>query len=174
MIKVILYGEKNDASLTLPLCRALSHNGGVLYIGEACVCEYSAVSPDFVVFETDTLENFTADKTIFIFKSSHNAAPKISPSDRAIIICDNDDNIKTDVPVITCGNGISDSISLSSHSDGKAVIEVRKAVTLFSGNDLEKSEFCAVTGTKLDGYLLLAICATLILSEKNSGTSIFL
>jgi len=179
VIKIILYGDPADTSLTLPLCRALSNHGGALYVGVNCVSEYSVVSPEFFVFETDRLDSCGADKAILLFKTKSSLyRPKITPADSVAAVAEYEDAAaaeaakKLSVPLVTCGMGSKNCVSVSSVDEKSAVIAVHRPITLLSGKDLLPCEFNVATQTKMSGYPLMALCATLILSEKFDGTGI--
>src|SRR5690554_6716528 len=69
MVKVILFGDKKDTSITLPLCRCLERHGGVFYISDGCISEYSDTNPSFIIIESDNIQNYDAENSIFVLKS---------------------------------------------------------------------------------------------------------
>ncbi len=179
MVKIILYGNQADARLTLPLCRVLSENGGVLYAGAGGIAEYSPVTPQFFVFETDALPFCSADKALILFKSEPSAnQPFFSPSESVAAIAEGGNSTafihakRLAIPMITYSMGAGNCLSVSSIDDCHAVISVNKSLTLLSGKILEPCEIAVRASRKLDSHSLLPVCAVMILCERFKGNLI--
>lgn len=173
MIKVVLFGDRNDTSLTLPLCRCLERYGGVLYLGAGCIAEYSSQNSEFVLIETDCIENCNVENSIFILKSPELLSEMgFLPNEMNYIISEFNDNIRA-VPaknsLILCSTGSKGDILLSSLNQTSACISVQHCLKTLSGRQLDPCEFKVGMDTEIIGYPLLAICCVLILSEKNTG-----
>jgi|LSQX01.1.fsa_nt_gb hypothetical protein len=169
MIKVVLFGDRNDTSLTLPFCRCLERHGGVLYLGAGCIAEYSPRKTDFVLIETDFIESYNAENSIFVVKS-----PKLLhrldfiSNENYIIISEYSENVcKGGKPVVLCSTGSKGDILLSSLNKSGACISVEHCLTTLTGKRLAPCEFKVKTDVDIMGFSLLALCGILILSEKN-------
>ena len=179
MTKIILFGSPDDTELTLPLCRSLSEKGGALYFGGGCISEYSAVSPEFAVFETDRLDNCNAGRTILLFKSARSSQkPSFAPCESLAVVSETDNPAaasfarKNELPLTTYGMGSDNCLSVSSLGEKQAVVSVHKSVELLSGKTLEPCEFTVRYTQRPDNFILLPICAVMILCEKFKDSEI--
>lgn len=173
MNKIILFGSPDNAALTLPLCRSLSENGGALYLKSGCISEYSHVSPEFAVFETDRLDICNADKTILIFKNDAAVfQPSFAPCDKLAVVSESGNHAaarfaaKNGLPLTTYGMGSGSCVSASSIGEKQAVVSVHRIIELLSGRTLEPCEFTVRYEQRPDNYILLPICLVMILCEK--------
>ncbi len=181
MTKIILFGSPADTALTLPLCRTLSENGGALYFGDGCISEYSAISPEFAVFETDRLDSFSADRAILLFKSPKSVSvPSFAPCESLAVVSEHGSQsavrfaLKSALPLTTYGMGSGGCLSVSSLGERQAVVCVHKTVELLSGRALEPCELTVRYVQRPDGFILLPICAVMILCEKFKGSEIII
>ncbi|HZJ78069.1 MAG TPA: hypothetical protein VFD52_04665 [Clostridia bacterium] len=175
MVKVILFGDKNDTSLTLPLCRCLERHGGVFYISDGCISEYSNTSPSFIVIESDSIENFNAEGSIFILKSPKSVKKILAlNSENNYVVTEYSKALDTireasNIPIIRCSSGNMGDVTLSSLNESSACVGIEHSITTLLGKKLEPCEFKVDLGSDICGYPLLAVCCVLILSEKNNG-----
>jgi hypothetical protein len=169
MIKVVLFGDRNDTSLTLPFCRCLERHGGVLYSGSGCIAEYSQRKTDFVLIETDFIESYNAENSIFVLKSPELFhCLNFITNENYIVISEYSDNInKGHAPVILCSTGSKGDILLSSLSESGACVSIQHCMTTLNGRQLDPCEFKVKADVAIMGYPLLAVCCVLILTEKN-------
>ncbi|NLO46569.1 MAG: hypothetical protein GX107_08810 [Clostridiales bacterium] len=179
MNKIILFGNREDTGFTLPLCRSLAKNGGALYLGSGCISEYSSVSPEFTVFETDRLDVCNADKTVIIFKGG-TPEPSFAPCDKVSVIAESGNapaerfTSKHSLLLTTYGMNPDSCVSASSIGEKQAVVSVRRGVELISGKALEPCELTVKYSLRPDSFVLLPLCAVMILCEKFKDSEISL
>lgn len=173
MNKIILFGNPDDAGLTLPLCRSLSENGGALYFKSGCISEYSSVSPEFAVFETDKLDICNADKTILLFKNDASVSgPSFAPCEKLAVVSESGNHAaarfaaRNKLPLTTYGMGSNSCVSASSIGEKQAVISVHRSIELLSGTTLEPCEFTVLYTQRPDNFILLPLCLVMILCER--------
>ncbi len=172
LIKIILFGDKSDTLITLPLCRSLERYGGVLYFGDGCLAEYSCSSPKFAVFETDTLCGCDTENTIIIFKSSFTDCPAVFGFDNVGAVCEASNRRAVDflarsrINFITCSMGGNGTVIPSSIGEQSAVVSVSECVTTLSGKCVLPCELTIKTAPIPNGYPLLAVCSVLLLSGE--------
>ncbi|MCR4616506.1 MAG: hypothetical protein K5756_10240 [Clostridiales bacterium] len=172
MVKIVLYGDRSDTSLTLPLCRCLERQGGVLYYGGGHLAEYCCAAPNFTVFETDTISGCDGDNTVVIFKSAFNQPPDIWGREGILAVCENENRRAVDflssrnVNMLTCSAGGRGALTISSIGDSGAVINLSRCLTTFTGRYVMPGEVTIKTAPIPNAYALLAVCSVLLVSDK--------
>ena len=172
MVKIVLYGDKSDTSITLPLCRCLERQGGVLYYGGGYLAEYCCTAPKFAVFETETLKGCDGDNTVIIFKSSFDRPPDICRREGLCAVCETENRRAADflsargVDIITCSAGDRGDLTISSIGDSRTVVNVSRCVTTLTGRCVLPGEVTIKTAPVSNAYALLAVCSVLLVSEN--------
>ena len=172
MVKIVLYGDRSDTSLTLPLCRCLERQGGVLYYGGGHLADYCCAVPNFAVFETDTLRGCDGDNTVVIFKSAFNDPPDIWGRDGIRAVCEKENIRAADflssrgVDHLTCSAGDGGTLTVSSIGESCAVINVSSCITTFTGRYVMPGEVTIKTAPIPNAYALLAVCSVLLVSDN--------
>ena len=176
MIPIILYGEKNDTSISIRLCRVLQRNGGVLHICDGNITEYSIGTPNFLIYETDDIENFNSSSGILLFKTSQNSnTQKAALSDRIISIVESDNVAALKMlkdngsDTVTCGMSSKDTITLSSIGENIAVLSIQREMKAVDGTAIQPSEIQVKLSKHIEGYPLLSVCAVLLLTKKSEN-----
>ena len=177
MIKVLLYGDRSDTSLTLPLCRCLERQGGVLYYGGGHLVEYASIAPKFAVFETDILKGCDSENTVLIFKSAFAEPPDIWGREGLCAVCEKENNREAElladrgVDFLTCSSVGGGTLTVSSIGDSGAVVNVSECITTFSGRYVLPGEVKIKTAPFANAYAMLAVCSVLLVSDciRNEG-----
>jgi len=140
---VILYGDPEDASLTLPLCRALERLGGVAYLGPGRAAAYHEPgrAPRFLLWETGALLCCDLPRALVLLKQGAAPPPDLSPLPQATVL------------------GGGDLPALSSVGERSAVVELRAPLPRMEGGALESGEYTVELAAPMEGYALLACCA---------------
>ena len=148
MQTVILYGGLDDASLTLPLCRALEHLGGVVYFGPGRAAAYADCPPRFLLWETDTLLCCDIPRPLVLLKQGARPPQGLSPLQQAVVL----------------GGQILPA--LSSLGEQSAVVELRRPLPRIDGSMLDAGEYTVELSAPMEGYALLACCAVELWAGK--------
>lgn len=164
MQTIILYGDAGDIRLTFPLCRTLERYGGVLHLRGGSIGEYSDAAPEFLLYETDTLENIQLNHGLLLMKE-HAAAqpglPVVSGVDAAILADAGDPGLN--LPLIRCGTSDENTILLSSLEEQSAVVTLGQVLHI-GGRTHEPHDMHVRLTHPITPYPLLACCAVLMLS----------
>lgn len=175
MIPVFLVGEKSDAAIRLPLCRALERHGGVLHICNGHAAQYAIGPAHFLLYETSRLDTLQAESAILVFKTHQpKFCPTLTLSSGVTAILETENEIAarrllhTGNTALTCGLTARDTLTLSSISDTEPVVSIQRTVTMLNGRTLEPCEKRVRLHTPLSGYALLSVCATLLLAGQAS------
>ena len=175
MNTILLFGEAQDHTLRNALLPALERYGGVLYAGERQIFRLTTEKPAFFVYDCERLPELYLDKGILLFKGSCTGNSPLSLPDGFCCVLESDNHRaaallqNSHFPVVTCGMGAKDTLSVASLDDGNAVLSLQRSVAALDGRILEPHDFrvsiCTGTGPKQ----ILAVSMTLLLSEIESG-----
>lgn len=175
MQTILLYGSDADIGLTFPLCRTLERYGGVLHLHGGTISEYSDAAPEFLIYETDKLENLQLNHGLLLLKE-HAAQLSGRPG-----ICGIDAIILPDMsatagmpsfPLIRCGTSDSNTVMLSSLEEHRAVVTLGQTLCI-GGRTYEPHDIPIQLTHPITPYPLLACCAVLMLSI-NRDSDLFL
>ena len=179
MVTLVLYGDIKDKSITSKLCRVLSDYGGVLYFSDTKAVKYGNFNDvSFIVYECDDLQEIDISNSIVIFKSKQTSEHIIKLSDSAICITESSNQKAISAirgnnsPCISCGMSCNDSVTLSSISDTDAIISIQRSLTTINGSIVEPCDITVKLKQFYDGFSLLSIFCSLIISGKNEGYSL--
>lgn len=169
MRTIILYGEKGDSRLTFPLCRTLERYGGVLHLHGGNIGEYSDAAPEFLLYETDTLESIQLNHGLLLFKESAaitGRRPGISGLD-AVILPDTAAP-ETHLLAIRCGTSSECAVMLSSLEEQSAAVTLGQTLQI-GGRTYEPHDIHIRLTHPIAPYPLMA-CSTVLMVSLGSET----
>ncbi|MDR1927015.1 MAG: hypothetical protein LBQ33_00045 [Oscillospiraceae bacterium] len=168
---LLLYGDREDTSLTLPLCGLLSRMGGVRYLGFGLAAEYPLAASRFLLFETAELRCCGAEQALLVLKQGSDYPEGFSPPEHLTVLAQSakpdwlaaEDGKQLEWIDLDCG--AESTLSLSSLRESRAVLELRRTVTLADGTALEPGAFPLELHAPAEGFPLLCCCALRLLGE---------
>lgn len=173
MNKVIVCSDRTGL-LTLPLCRTLSVNGGVLYVNEGEIAEYSEGTPEFFLTDTAFPKSINARNTVILFGAD---SKKLCLSDLSlfgrVIAAAVFDNAaaknfceKRGIPLVTYGMTKDSDIAFSSLSDEAVSLSICRPLPILPAGSTEPCEITVLHDGRIKPEILLPVCSVLILSGK--------
>ena len=177
MKTIILYGEEADTRLTLPLCRALEYYGGVIHLHGGNISEYSAAPPEFLLYETESLESIQVSRGIILLKESaciDGRTPGIDGVEALVVPGGMHGAGRSPaLPVIRCGAGEENDVVLSSMEEGGAIVTIQH--DLCAGEwRYEPHDIRVRLSYPLDPYPLTACSAVLMLARQEELELLYL
>ena len=166
MNTILLFGEAQDHTLRNALLPALERYGGVLYAGERQIFRLTTEKPAFFFFVFER---------ILLFKGSCTGNSPLSLPDGFCCVLESDNHRaaallqNSHFPVVTCGMGAKDTLSVASLDDGNAVLSLQRSVAALDGRILEPHDFRVSICTGTGPRQILAVSMTLLLSGIESG-----
>ncbi len=165
MITVVVLGRENE-NTAKAICRILEKFGGAYFLSGDSIQDYSAITPSFLVFNTDTVNELPDGSNILLLCDGVQNV-KISKScrfDRMIADCARE-NIAKD-GVVTVGMRRQNDVSISSVEADSVHIAVQKLIKTLSGKEILPCEFSVACGADLDKNALLYAFTLLLLTER--------
>ncbi len=165
---VILYGDPQDTTLTLPICRALAALGGVLYYGDGCAAVYGesgAAGLRFVLLETSQLRACGAEDALIVCKHGAVFPQNLGRPERLYVLtaAPPHGEAAAGLEWLDCAWGESSALALSSLREDCAVVELRRTIPLPGGGELESGEYPLRLGVPMEGWPLLCCCGVQML-----------
>ncbi|MDR2524988.1 MAG: hypothetical protein LBC83_02160 [Oscillospiraceae bacterium] len=162
---VFLYGEAQDITLTLPLCRTLAALGGVQYFGHGIAASYGfagVAGMRFVLLESESLRCCGVENAVVICKQGVVLPGTIGYADRLYAVCSAPPppHLPESVEWVGCACGKDATLALSSLREDSAVAELCRPLPLPGGGNREPGEFPLRHGVPPEGYPMLC-CAAL-------------
>lgn len=168
MKTIILYGEDADTRLTFPLCRALEYYGGVIHLHGGSISECSAAAPEFLLYETSSLESVQVSCGMILLKENaviDGRTPGIGGIGALIAPgAFPESGRPAALPIIRCGTGEADTVALSSLEEGRAIVTVQQGITV-GERQYEPHDIRVQLSYPLEPYPLTACCAVLLLAR---------
>lgn len=119
---------------------------------------------NITVILTPTSTAINSPNSIVVFLDINNIAIKITNATACIVSSDNTSALKQlagkEIPCLTCGNSISDSICLSSITEEKIIICQQRNIKTINGEVLEPREFPVLRKNNCPIEILLLASAT--------------
>lgn len=140
MITVVVPGFENE-KCAKELCCILEKFGGALFASQDSILDFSAVTPAFLVFNTDVVRNITTRHRLLLLPGN-TGSNKIAMNckfDRVIA-----DGLAQSNPydrLLTVGTGQSNSISIASADAGVLHISVQEILHTLDGAEILPCEF---------------------------------
>jgi hypothetical protein len=164
---ILLYGDLQDTTLTLPLSRTLAALGGVLYCGAGCTALYGdpgAAGLRFVLHETEQLHSCGVEDALVICQLGAAFPQTLGFAERLFVLAASPAPPRAEGMVwLGCACGEESTLALSSLREESAVVELRRALPLPGGDALEPGEFPLRLPAPLEGYPLLCYCGLALL-----------
>ena len=178
MVPLVLLGSLTDRRVGQALKDLVSNRLRFLHICGSKL-DLSGTAPDFLIYETDTLEHLPVDTGILICKETLRQ-PGVSlchvewPAcyQNMIGILSSEDTAgaqlfqQMELTTITCGLSGKDSLTLSSITSDSAVICLQRTIRSLSGQEIDPGEIPVTLNRPIDRYSLLAAVAVALLSQR--------
>lgn len=178
MIPLVLLGSLSDRRVGQALKDLFSRRVSFLHICGSKL-DLSGTVPDFLIYETDTLEQLPVPSGILICKET-SRQPGISlchveepePFQTFLGILSSEDTAgaqlfsQMKLTTITCGLSGKDSLTLSSITSDSAVICLQRTIRSLSGQEIDPGEIPVTLTRPIDRYSLLAAVAVALLSQR--------
>lgn len=178
MDTVIIYGDGNDTNISSALrryfnCRMLcSFAGG----GTVSLCGDGKL----LIIDGKGFSKINADSGIIIFKNniSDYAFPHIPKTFTAVLSGENTSVMgflrDNRTVAVTCGIGVSDTLSISSIGDDCATVSLQRQLRTTSGEINEPQDIIIRNMPPGPKYPFMCLCAALLLTRKSEGMEIVL
>ncbi|WP_312645180.1 hypothetical protein [Hydrogenoanaerobacterium sp.] len=173
MINLIVLGSSDDSRLANTILRILAAEFRV-----ACACTKKQSNNleefDFLLVECEQISFNNKERTIILCKSNFLATEKQYSTCRSGTIgVVQSDNLAAaqalsewQIPVISCGMSVTDTLTLSSISPDGAVICLQRSIPTLLGTVIEPFEVPIKLSRPFDSYALMCIVAVLLLSDN--------
>lgn len=140
MITVVVPGSENEICAK-ELCCILEKFGGALFASKDSVLDFSAASPAFLVFNTDTVRSVTTRRRILLLPGNTQSGKiaKACRFDR--IIADGLSQESHDDRFLTVGTGRNNCISIASADRDTLHISVQEILHTLDGAEILPCEF---------------------------------
>lgn len=179
MKHIVVYGKKNDISISALLAQALSKYEGVEYFNCQELKILGNTPAAYILYDTDSTANIECNNTVFILKRRLCYSNKLILPENSIVIFEGG-NIRSanyigKVPcsTICCGAGPKDTVSLSANMNERVCISLQRKIVTLSGNIIEPMEIAINHITSEDPYTLPAVCAALLVCDIKPLGGIF-
>jgi hypothetical protein len=170
---VLLYGPKEESSLTLPLCRALEGLGGVLYLGPEGIAAYGEAPRRFLLLETDGLLGCDLPAPLLVLKPGADEPSRFHAPEGTIVLANKSAPLPPEPAGLlaprppacwlACECGEQSVLAISSLREESAVVELRQSLAMPGGGVLEPGEYPMQLPAPMEGYTLLCHCAATLL-----------
>jgi len=123
-----------------------------------------------LIADHESFKSITPQSRIIVFggKANHDILHLVNEHTVAVVNSCNTEQLEyissIKLPAITCGLHAKDTITLSSIEHDRAVINLQRGLTCFTGESAEAQEFPVSFEAPVDSYLLMAYGAILILT----------
>lgn len=174
MIPVFLCGNEYEEPSTDTFLNLLNRFGGIQYYGKKEFLQTNE-EPRFSVFSSFEVPKITANKGILILKNG--AIPPVRQvlSNNWIAVIDSqNENVGkilkgTGVTAVSCGMSARDTLSISSISEGTAMISLQRTIKTLQNMIVEPRDIEVDFMQELSPFLLLSACAVLLFSGEDGG-----
>lgn len=178
MLPLVLLGSLSDRRVGQVLKDLFSQQASFLHICGSKL-DLSSTTPDFLIYETDTLEHMPVDNGMLICKETPRQ-PGVSLChvegmacfQNMIGILSSEDTVgaqlfqQMKLTTITCGLSGKDSLTLSSITSDSAVICLQRTIRSLSGQEIDPGEIPVSLSRPVDRYSLLVAVAVALLSQR--------
>lgn len=125
---------------------------------------------DFLITGSDNFSNIISTNSILIFKDFTEIDIDLVQSQKKVAVVDSSDHVLLEklanlkIPAITCGLSRLDTITLSSISIDRIVLNIQRGFEDFCGNFIEPQEIPVNISGENDNFLIMAVLAVFILN----------
>lgn len=178
MVPLVLLGSLSDKRAGQALKELFSQRVSFLHICGSRL-DLCGTSPDFLIYETDTLEHFPVSSGILIckeplrqsgFSLCHVERPECYQNMIGILSSEDTAGAQLfqqmKLTTITCGLSGKDSLTLSSITNDSAVVCLQRTIRSLSGQEIDPGEIPVVIDRPIDRYSLLLTVAVALLSQR--------
>ena len=165
MTTVVVYGQKPEKTARLAAAVLCQYGTVRLFMQNSLVTAGvpAGMSTDgFSVVATDRLERLMLPRTVLLL-ADQSAPRRLEMSDDVIVAACADNRRMTRLmngranPVVTCGTGVRDTLTLSSATGERAILCIQRSLPTVGGEWLEPFEFSVrINGCDMRSALLAA------------------
>lgn len=168
MITVVVPGSENE-NCAKELCCILEKFGGALFASKDSVLDFSAASPAFLVFNSDTVRSVTTRHRLLLLPGNTQSG-KIAKScqfDR--IIADGLSKSRGDDRFLTVGTGRNNCVSIASADRDTLQISVQEILHTLDGAEILPCEFSVQLHETAPRTALYAFTILLLAGKADTG-----
>lgn len=165
MITAVVIGREN-AELARALCQMLEKFGGAFFLSPDSIVDYCAITPEFLIFNTDFVGELTCTYSILLL-GGQNAQQVVSDGGRFdCVISDGTQSTFGGSPVLSVGMRQDCDISIASMENNTYSISVQRPLRTLDGEEILPCEFCVECGQSRTPQAVLYAFTLLLLSGK--------
>lgn len=165
MITAVVVGREN-AEFSRTLCQMLEKFGGAFFLSPDSIVDYCAITPEFLIFNTDFVEELTCTYSVLLLVGQ-SASHAVSEGCRFdCVISDGTQSTFGGSPVLSVGMRQDCHISIASMENNTYSISVQKPLRTLDGKEILPCEFCVECGQNSTPQAVLYAFTLLLLSDK--------
>lgn len=175
MITVVVCGQKPEKMARL-VSAVLSRYGAVRISLRHLLAETGSGDAKYSVVATERLERLTLPRSILLL-ADQNVPRSLELSEDTIVVTGADNRRMTRLmkdrvnPVVVCGTGVRDTVTLSSASGDRVILCAQRKIPTVSGAWTEPLEFAVtINGCDMRSALLAAGTAAVCGCDMSAGT----
>lgn len=171
MITAVVIGKEN-ADFACALCQMLEKFGGALFLSPDCILDYSAIAPDFLIFNTEHVEKITSSHSVLLL-GAQDAPTHIAKSCRFdCVITDGGQNPFGESPILSVGMRQDSHISIASMEQNAYSVSIQKPLRTLDGKEILPCEFCVECAGSSTPQTMLYAFTLLLLAGKADMTTL--
>lgn len=140
MITVVVPGSENE-KCAKELCCILEKFGGALFASKDSVLDFSAATPAFLVFSTNTIRSITTRRKLLLLSENSRSSKIAKGCNFDRIIADGLSQDSRDERLLTVGTGRNNCISIASADRDTLHISVQEILRTLDGAEILPCEF---------------------------------
>ena len=167
----MLYGDREDHSVSRALFRVLSERGRVAYWKDEGIEERGSGAVNYMIAEYETPPRLQVARGVFVFKD-HISCPLPVQIPEGFVAVAHSASARSlallrqnDCPAVVCGMSLRDTVTLSGNQQSSVAVSLQRQMVDLQGRTIEEREIPVSLSVPLEGYPLLAACAVLLLTQ---------
>lgn len=168
MITVVVPGSENE-KCAKELCCILEKFGGALFASKDSVLDFSAASPAFLVFNTDTVRSVTTRHRLLLLPGNTQSGKIAKNCEFDRIIADGLLQDSRDERFLTVGTGRNNCISIASADRDTLHISVQEILHTLDGAEILPCEFSVQFQEVSARTALYAFTVLLLAGKADTG-----
>ena len=168
MITVVVPGSENE-NCAKELCCILEKFGGALFASKDSVLDFSAASPAFLVFNTDTVRSVTLRHRLLLLPGTTQSGTSAQNCEFDRIIADGLSKDRSDDRFLTVGTGRNNCISIASADRDTLHISVQEILHTLDGAEILPCEFSVQFQEVSARTALYAFTVLLLAGKADTG-----
>lgn len=155
------------------LCRIFEKFGGAFFLSKNSVLDYTAVSPDFLVFCTEDVQAIPSEKTVLLCDGSEKQLHLSAPCrfDRIVLYEPEQTEAQTE-NILSVGMSSHNAISIASSESNEMHISIQSVIKTLDGTQILPCEYSVILSEPFSSQTVLFAFAVLLLSGKTDAKSL--